>query len=58
MSYVALAEPHRRRILDLLRGGERPVADLVDRLGHVASLYTVRPQPLAEVDEWLEPYRA
>ena len=58
MRYVALAEPHRRRILDLLRGGERPVADLVDRLGHVASLYTLRPQPLAEVDEWLEPYRA
>jgi DNA-binding transcriptional ArsR family regulator len=81
-AYAALAEPHRRRILDLLRGGERPVADLVERLGlsqpgvskhlmvrgvagRVASgadgrqrLYTLRPQPLAEVDAWLEPYRA
>ena len=27
-----LAEPNRRRILDLLRDGERPVGDLVDRL--------------------------
>src|SRR5262245_13162108 len=27
-----LAEPNRRRILDLLRTGERPVGDLVDHL--------------------------
>src|SRR3954470_2390867 len=27
-----LAEPNRRRILDLLREGERPVGDLVDSL--------------------------
>ena len=27
-----LAEPNRRRILDLLRGGERPVGDLVAAL--------------------------
>ena len=35
MSAVALdvlAEPNRRRILDLLRDGERPVGELVDRL--------------------------
>ncbi len=32
-AYAALAEPHRRRILDLLRAGERPVADLVAHLG-------------------------
>jgi DNA-binding transcriptional ArsR family regulator len=80
-TYAALAEPHRRQILDLLREGERPVGDLVDRLqlsqpgvskhlkvlreaGLVAAridgkrrLYTLRPQPLAEVDAWLEPYR-
>ena len=31
-AYAALAEPHRRQILDLLRGGERPAGDLVDRL--------------------------
>ena len=29
----ALAQPTRRRILDLLRDGERPVGELVDRLG-------------------------
>jgi DNA-binding transcriptional ArsR family regulator len=31
-AYAALAEPHRRQILDLLRDGERSVSDLVDRL--------------------------
>jgi DNA-binding transcriptional ArsR family regulator len=31
-AYTALAEPHRRKILDLLRGGERSVTDLVARL--------------------------
>ena len=80
-AYSAVAEPSRRRILDLLRGGERSVNDLVARLElsqpgvskHLkvlreAGLVEVRPrgrqrwyglqaQPLAEVDEWLEPYR-
>lgn len=32
-AYAVLAEPHRRQILDLLRTGERPVADLVVHLG-------------------------
>jgi DNA-binding transcriptional ArsR family regulator len=31
-AYSALAEPSRRQILDLLRGGERSVTDLVERL--------------------------
>ncbi len=31
-AYAALAEPHRRQILDLLRDGERPAGELVDRL--------------------------
>ncbi|TKA09201.1 ArsR/SmtB family transcription factor [Actinacidiphila oryziradicis] len=76
-----LADPNRRRILDLLRDGERPVGDLVDHLGitqpsvskHLRvlrdaglvevrrdaqrRLYRIRPQPLAELDAWLEPYR-
>ena len=80
-AYAALAEPHRRQILDLLREEERSVNDLVARLKisqpgvskHLrvlrdAGLVDVRPegrrrwyglraQPLAEVDEWLEPYR-
>jgi DNA-binding transcriptional ArsR family regulator len=79
--YAALAEPHRRRILDLLRDGERSVSELVERLtlsqpgvskhlkvlreaGLVAvradgkrRLYALSPQPLAEVDAWLDPYR-
>jgi DNA-binding transcriptional ArsR family regulator len=81
-AYAALAEPSRRRILDLLRDGERSVNDLVARVDlsqpgvskHLkvlreAGLVDVRPdgkrrwyglraEPLAEVDEWLEPYRA
>ena len=31
--FEVLAEPHRRRILDLLREDERPVGELVDALG-------------------------
>jgi DNA-binding transcriptional ArsR family regulator len=31
--FNAVAEPRRREILDLLVGGERPVHELVDRLG-------------------------
>jgi DNA-binding transcriptional ArsR family regulator len=81
-AYAALAEPSRRRILDLLRGGERSVNDLVSRLDlsqpsvskHLKVLreaglvgvrpegklrwYGLRAEPLAEVAEWLEPYRA
>jgi DNA-binding transcriptional ArsR family regulator len=81
-AYAALAEPHRRQILDLLRDGERSVNDLTARLKisqpgvskHLrvlrqAGLVDVRPEgrmrwyglrarPLAEVDAWLEPYRA
>jgi DNA-binding transcriptional ArsR family regulator len=81
-AYAAVAEPHRRQILDLLRGGERSVGELVGRIGlsqpgvskHLrvlreAGLVDVRPagkerwyglraQPLAELDEWLAPYRA
>ncbi len=80
-AYAALAEPSRRRILDLLRERERSVGDLVARLDlsqpgvskHLrvlreAGLVDVRPDgkrrwyglratPLAEVADWLEPYR-
>jgi DNA-binding transcriptional ArsR family regulator len=76
-----LGEPNRQAILDLLRDGERPVGELVDRLrlsqpavskhlrvlkeaGLVEArpdaqrrLYRIRPQPLAELDDWLAPYR-
>jgi DNA-binding transcriptional ArsR family regulator len=80
-AYAALAEPSRRRILDLLRGGERSVNDLAGWLKrnqpgvskHLKVLrdaglvevrpdgkrrwYALRAEPLAEVAEWLEPYR-
>jgi DNA-binding transcriptional ArsR family regulator len=32
-AFNAVAEPRRRQILDFLASGERPVADLVERLG-------------------------
>ena len=35
-AYAALAEPHRRRILDLLRAQERSVTDLVKGLGDLS----------------------
>jgi len=80
-TFDALADPARRRILDLLRAGERSVGDLVDRLAlpqpavskHLRALrhaglvevrrdaqrrwYRLRPQPLAQLDAWLNPYR-
>ena len=80
-TFDVLAEPTRRRILDLLREDERPVGDLVARLDisqpgvskHLRilreaglvevrreaqrRLYRVRAAPLAEIDEWLAPYR-
>jgi DNA-binding transcriptional ArsR family regulator len=80
-TFDVLAEPTRRRILDLLREDERPVGELVATLrisqpgvskhlrvlreaGLVAvrhdaqrRFYRVRAEPLAEIDEWLEPYR-
>ena len=82
MAYAALAEPHRREILDLLRERQRSVGELVERLRlsqpgvskHLRVLreaglvdveidgrfrrYGLRAEPLAEVDRWLEPYRA
>ncbi len=78
----ALADPGRRRILDLLRAGEHAAGDIVAalpigqpgvskhlRLLREAGLVSVRGEgqrriyrleaaPLAELAEWLEPYRA
>jgi DNA-binding transcriptional ArsR family regulator len=80
-AFEVLAEPSRRRILDLLRDDERSVGELVDRLPlsqpgvsrHLRvlrdaglvnvrrqaqkRLYAVNPEPLAEIDAWLAPYR-
>ena len=79
--FEILAEPNRRRVLDLLRAQEHTVGELVEALDmsqpavskHLRVLrdaglvearveaqlriYTLRAEPLAEVDAWLAPYR-
>jgi|SRR3954469_1490023 DNA-binding transcriptional ArsR family regulator len=81
-TYEALADPTRRRILDLLRERPRLVGELTDLLGisqpgvskqlkvlREAGLvnvrqdaqrhwYELRPEPLSEVDAWLQAYRS
>src|SRR5262245_1100101 len=79
--YDALADPTRRRILDLLRERPHLVGELTElleisqpgvskhlRMLHEVGLvqvrkdaqrrwYELRPEPLAELDAWLESYR-
>ena len=79
--FEILAEPSRRRVLDLLRQQEHTVNELVDALDmsqpavskHLRVLrdaglfdvrvdaqrriYTLRAEPLADLDAWLAPYR-
>lgn len=79
--HAVLADPTRRRILDLLLAAPRSVTELVGELGvtqpatskHLRVLrdaglvlvqpeaqrrvYRLRPEPLAELDAWLAPYR-
>jgi DNA-binding transcriptional ArsR family regulator len=80
-TFEVVAEPTRRRILDLLRERPRPVGELVELFGRSQPLiskhlrvlrdaglvrvrqdaqrrfYELQPDPLAEVDAWLAPYR-
>jgi DNA-binding transcriptional ArsR family regulator len=80
-TFEVVAEPTRRRILDLLRERSRPVGELVGLSGlsqplvskHLRVLreaglvrvrqdaqrrwYELHPEPLAELDAWLAPYR-
>ena len=80
-TWAALADPHRRSVLRLLRQRPHAVGELVDALrlsqpstskhlrvlreaGLVRVLpeaqrriYALDPAPLAELDEWLAPYR-
>ena len=80
-AFAVLADPTRRRVLDLLRDDDRTVGELVDALdmnqpavskhlrvlrdaglveAHVDGprrIYTLVPEPLAELDAWLTPYR-
>jgi DNA-binding transcriptional ArsR family regulator len=77
----ALNDPHRRRVLDLLRTRPRDVGELTTELRlsqpgtskHLRALrqaglvrsrvdgqrrvYELDPAPLAELDDWLAPYR-
>jgi DNA-binding transcriptional ArsR family regulator len=79
--FEVLAEPNRRRVLDLLREQEHTVGELVDalemsqpavskhlrvlrdaglveaRIDAQRRIYTLRAEPLADVDAWLAPYR-
>jgi DNA-binding transcriptional ArsR family regulator len=48
-AFNAVAEPRRRQILDLLAGGERPVNDLVVRLGLAQPLVSKHLRVLREV---------
>jgi DNA-binding transcriptional ArsR family regulator len=81
VTFEVLAEPVRRRILDLLRERPRLVGELTAELGlsqpgtskHLRVLrdaglvrvrpegqrrwYELVPEPLAEIDDWLAPYR-
>jgi DNA-binding transcriptional ArsR family regulator len=79
--FEILAEPSRRRVLDLLLKQEHTVGELVEALDmsqpavskHLRVLrearlvesridaqrrvYSLRPEPLADIDAWLKPYR-
>lgn len=81
MTFEVLADPNRRRILDLLRDQPRSVGELVHALGisqpgtskHLRVLrdaglvrvhkdgqkrwYELQTEPLAELIQWVEPYR-
>ena len=48
-AFNAVAEPRRRQILDVLAGGERPVNDLVRRLGLAQPLVSKHLRVLREV---------
>jgi DNA-binding transcriptional ArsR family regulator len=47
--FQAIAEPSRRRLLDLIAGQERSVTDLVDQLGLVQPLVSKHLRVLREV---------
>jgi DNA-binding transcriptional ArsR family regulator len=78
---IALAEPNRLQIVELLLDGPRPVGEIVDKLRlrqpqvskHLRVLnaaglvdvrpvaqqriYSLKPQPFKELDDWLRSYR-
>jgi DNA-binding transcriptional ArsR family regulator len=78
--FAVLADPTRRRLVEVLHGGERSVGELVDEVdihqpgvsrhlrllqeaGFVSSraagqrrLYSLRPQPLRQLEAWMRRY--
>jgi DNA-binding transcriptional ArsR family regulator len=84
-AFDVLGDPVRRRILELLAGGERTAGEVSEavraefgisqpavsqhlrvlrehgftsvRAEGTRRLYSVDPEPLREIDRWLEPYR-
>lgn len=81
-TFEALADATRRRIVDSLRSGEKPVGDIVKDSGIHQSgvsrhlrilneagfvsvrplgqmrLYSLRPEPFRELEDWLVGYRS
>jgi DNA-binding transcriptional ArsR family regulator len=79
--FQTLADPTRRRIVEVLRDGEQQVNDVVEKAGVHQSgvsrhlrilhqsgfvsmrpdgqrrLYTLKPEPFREMDQWLGQYR-
>lgn len=80
--FAVLADPTRRRILGVLRNGERAVNELADEVEIAQSgvsrhlrilreaglvdvrrdaqrrIYSLRAEPLEELDAWIEQYRS
>src|ERR1051326_2331595 len=78
--FAILADPTRRRVVEVLHGGERSVGDLCEAVGiaqpgvsrHLRilneagfvtvrpegtrRLYSLRPQPLRELEAWMRRY--
>ena len=82
MVFAAISNPERRRILEMLRNGRRPVGELVTALPGLPQsaisrhlrvlreaglvsvtplaqqrMYSLRPQKLRVVDDWISTYR-
>ncbi|HEY5920180.1 MAG TPA: metalloregulator ArsR/SmtB family transcription factor [Kofleriaceae bacterium] len=81
-TFQTLADPTRRRIVEVLRTGEQQVNDIVERAGIHQSgvsrhlrilsetgfvtmrpdgqrrLYSLKPEPFQELEDWLDQYRS
>ncbi len=70
--FEILADPTRRRIVEVLRSGEHAVNDIVEEVGidqlqkagfvqvhpdGPKRLYSLRPEPFQELETWLRTYK-